>query len=322
MGNSITQGKVGLKADSSYEFSYRPWLWGKLIRAGLKVDMVGFHPYFFDEKEGSLPMSFEVDAVPFDRDCEAYYGITSAGFVNGSPSTGWTGAALPKFSDRINDPAKGYTPDVALIHLGTNDPDSTAEQVRATRTNIGEVIRVLRVKNPSVVILVAQLITGWKKINTQIDGLCTEWTTPTSPVIPVDMASGFINDPTLAGTMTYDHVHPNKAGQWWMMERWYNAIVQNLHDAVPPSMKGKPMVANKAGGEVSLSWSAADDNYGIKSYDIFVDGKLVASTNQSKLTYTLKTLRKGHRYTVGIRAKDWSGNVSNQIVTAISLKNK
>lgn len=44
IGNSITQGKIGLKADSSYEYSYRPWLWGKLVRAGLKVDMVSATP--------------------------------------------------------------------------------------------------------------------------------------------------------------------------------------------------------------------------------------------------------------------------------------
>ncbi len=230
IGNSITQGKIGLKADSSYEFSYRPWLWDKLRRAGFNVDMVGFHPYFFGEKEGSLTMKFEVGGVPFDGDCEAYYGITSAAFVNGSQSAGWTGKPLPKFSDRINDSLRGYTPDIALIHIGTNDRDSTIEQVEATRNNIGGIIRVLQNKNPSVIIMVAKLITGWKKINTQIDGLCKEWNTLQSPVVAVDMATGFINKPTLEGAMTYDHVHPNKKGQLFMMERWYEAIVQTLQD--------------------------------------------------------------------------------------------
>lgn len=125
IGNSITQGKAGLKGDSSYEYSYRPWLWEKLIKAGFKVDMVGFHPYFFDETKGNLSMEFIVNGIAFDRDCEAYYGITSAEFVNGSTSSGWTGAPLPKFADRINDAQKGYMPDMALIHIGTNDKDST-----------------------------------------------------------------------------------------------------------------------------------------------------------------------------------------------------
>jgi hypothetical protein len=168
IGNSITQGKIGLKGDSSYEYSYRPWLWDKLMRAGFKVDMVGFHPYFFDEKEGNLTMKFELNGVAFDRDCEAYYGITSADFLNGSASAGWTGAPLPKFADRINDPEKGYTPDIALIHMGTNDRDSTAEQVAATRKNIEAIIQALRNKNPSVAVFVAKLITGWKKIITRL----------------------------------------------------------------------------------------------------------------------------------------------------------
>jgi len=86
IGNSITQGKIGLKSDSSYEYSYRPWLWEKLIRTGFSVDMVGFHPYFFDEKNGNLILKFETNGIPFDRDSEAYYGITSSGVLRGSTS--------------------------------------------------------------------------------------------------------------------------------------------------------------------------------------------------------------------------------------------
>ena len=134
------------------------------------------------------------------------------------------------FLDRINDPAKGYTADIALIHIGTNDADSTQEQVAAARKNIGESITVLRSKNPRVLVLLAKLITGWKKINGQIDAICREWNTKESRVVAVDMTTGFINDPKMEGTMTYDHVHPNKAGQLFMMERWYKAIVQNLPD--------------------------------------------------------------------------------------------
>jgi hypothetical protein len=57
-------------------------------------------------------------------------------------------------------------------------------------------------------VIVAKLITGWKKINTRVDALCKELNTAQSPVVSVDMATGFINDPKVAGTMTYDYVHP------------------------------------------------------------------------------------------------------------------
>ena len=320
IGNSITQGKTGLKKDSSYEYSYRPWLWEKLLSSGFKVDMVGFHPYFFDEKEGSLSMNFVSHGLSFDRDCEAYYGISSAAFVAGSESKGWTGAPLPNFKDRINDPQKGYTPDIALIHLGTNDPDSTREQIAATRKNIGEIIRVLRDKNPAVVVTVARLITGWKKINDQVDALCEEWHTAQSPVVPVDMATGFINDPKVTGTMTYDHVHPNKAGQLFMMERWYNAILQNLHDRHPPSLKGKPVIAGIRGDNAMLSWGAATDNYGIKSYLILVNGKLVETIGGNNLEYRLKDMKRGVTYNVVVKAEDWSGNMSNEITATVNAK--
>jgi hypothetical protein len=264
-------------------------------------------------------MNFVSHGLSFDRDCEAYYGITSAAFVAGSESKGWTGAPLPTFKDRINDPQKGYTPDIALIHIGTNDPDSTREQIAATRKNIGEIIRVLRDKNPAVVVIVAKLITGWKKINGQIDDLCREWHTKKSPVVSVDMATGFINDPKQEGTMTYDHVHPNKAGQLFMMERWYQAILQNLNDVVPPSMKGKPVITNRGAGSVTLSWPAATDNYGIKSYLISVNGKVVATVGSDKRSFQLKDLGKGANHTITVRATDWWGNSSNAIAGTVKL---
>ena len=41
IGNSISQGKNEKKADSTFEYSYRPWLWEKLTLDGFNVDMVG-----------------------------------------------------------------------------------------------------------------------------------------------------------------------------------------------------------------------------------------------------------------------------------------
>ena len=126
IGNSITQGKNLKKPDSTFEYSYRPWLWEKLTLEGFNVDMVGYNPFFFLETEGNLTMNFKnKTGKPFDRDCEAYYGITSSAFLKGSEFTGWVGKPLPPFKERINDPVRGYTPDVALIHMGTNDADGS-----------------------------------------------------------------------------------------------------------------------------------------------------------------------------------------------------
>ncbi len=134
------------------------------------------------------------------------------------------------------------------------------------------------------------------------------------------MATSFINDPKVEGTMTYDHVHPNKKGQLFMMERWYNTILQNLRDVEPPSLEGKPVVVYKPGNAATISWSAANDNYGIKCYEIWVNGKVVATINQNNLAYKLNDLKKGMNYKIVIKAKDWSGNTSNEIATTIKKK--
>jgi hypothetical protein len=134
------------------------------------------------------------------------------------------------------------------------------------------------------------------------------------------MATGFINDPKAAGSMTYDYVHPNKAGQLFMMERWYNAIMQNLHDDKPPTLKGKPRLNYIDPKNITVSWGAADDNYGIKSYDILINGKVASSTSKNTLSYVLKDLRRKGNYKIGVRANDWSGNKSNAITTNLKLK--
>jgi hypothetical protein len=41
-----------------------------------------------------------------------------------------------------------------------------------------------------------------------------------------------------------------------------------------------------------LSWGAATDNYGIKSYLILVNGKLVATIGGNNLSYRLKDYEK------------------------------
>jgi lysophospholipase L1-like esterase len=320
IGNSITQGKIGLKSDSSYEYSYRPWLWEKLLRTGFNVDMVGFHPYFFDERNDNMMPGFESGGVSFDRDCEAYYGITSSQFVRGTTSTGWTGTPLPDFRKRINDPQRGYTPHIALIHIGTNDPDSTNQLVKDTRDNIVEIIRVLRQRNPSITVFVAKLITGWKKINNEVEEMCREVNTGQSRVVAVDMATGFINDPKLNGTMTYDYVHPNKAGQLFMMERWYNGIVENIRDTEAPVLAGRPVLTDKSSDRVAFSWPAATDNFGIKSYQIIVDGEVVAEISPHVLSYRINDARKRHVFKVSIKAKDWGGNFSNEITAAFKVK--
>ena len=225
MGNSITHGKIDKSTKTITQLSYRPWLWEKLDSAGINVDMVGYTHLFFDESASFMaatPISRYTGHV-FDRDHDSYYGIKSDGLLNGNPSTGWTGSALPKLSDRL----KTYTPDIALLHIGTNDDDA---DVNKTVSNIEVIIDELRIKNPNVVVFVAKLITTWSPINAKVDQIVTRKSSTASPVIAVDLATGFINDTANPNTaMTYDWVHPNLKGQQFMADRWYKAIQRQIN---------------------------------------------------------------------------------------------
>ncbi len=223
MGNSITQGKIDKTSKVITQLSYRPCLWEKLDSAGINVDMVGYTNLWFDETVSNMaitPVSQYTGHV-FDRDHDSFYGITSGGLLNGDSSSGWTGSALPKLSDRL----KTYTADIALLHIGTNDADAA---VNTTVSNIETIIDALRVNNPKVVVFVAKLITVWKPINAKVDQIVTNKSTEVSPVIAVDLATGFINDISKPGCMTYDWVHPNPLGQEFMAKRWFAAIQKYL----------------------------------------------------------------------------------------------
>ena len=226
MGNSITQGKINPVADSITEKSYRPWLWYRLLASGIKVDMVGYNPfYFLQDSTHKAPSSLYSEGIAFDNDNDAYYGITSDKLLRGSTSTGWTGRPLPSLTERLNDPQRGYTPDMALLHIGTNDADSLVHQ---SVDNIASIIQVLRQRNPRVVVFLAKLVTGWKAVNQHIDRIAAANTTKGSPVIVVDMTTGFVNDPKDPGSHTFDWVHPNERGQQWMADRWFAAIAGYL----------------------------------------------------------------------------------------------
>lgn len=229
IGNSITQGKSltpNVTVPATFgtitdQLSYRFWLWQSLDSLGLNVDFVGTNHIWFQEV-GSLAVTTPVSAYTghtFPRSHEAFYGIKTAGFVSGTTSDN---IVYPPFSTR----SKNFTADIALIHLGTNDNDVDSVQ---TRENIYTVIDLLRAQHDSIIIILAKTITGWKAVNKLVDRVCVAKGTAKSPVIPIDLATGFINDNLAYGTMTWDWVHPNQKGQKFMAKRWYDKILSSLN---------------------------------------------------------------------------------------------
>ena len=113
-------------------------------------------------------------------------------------------------------------PDIALVHLGTNDRDSSD-----LIAPLEDIIRLLRARNPQVVVLVGQLtLHDWKapwrrfRVNRMVDRL----NAPESPVVAVKHFEDWVEDPRRAEANTYDWIHPNPRGQTRMALAWFSAL--------------------------------------------------------------------------------------------------
>lgn len=196
IGDSITQ------ADSGHQ-SYRYPLWKKLVDTGIAFDMVG-----------SMSGNFKGDPdwpdyklMAFDRDHQGYWGFRVDEILTEIDS--WLGQ---------------NTPDVALIHLGTNDIFQT-QSVSGTLDELTQLIARFRVSNTQVTLLLAQVIPS-KFHNAELDALnigiadlVRILNTPESPIHLVDIGSGF--DPEAD---TYDGVHPNESGEAKMADIWVEGL--------------------------------------------------------------------------------------------------
>ncbi|MEL7070430.1 MAG: Ig-like domain-containing protein [Cyanobacteria bacterium J06581_3] len=213
IGDSITQADNGRN-------SYRRDLWNLLTQAGYNVDFVG--------SENKNKNNKDFPDSTFDPDHEGHWGWRTDEIINGKVNKANEG--------KLADWLLGYTPDIALIHLGSNDafqndtPESTADELK-------QVIDILRQDNPNVVVFLAQVISSASAsrdekvddLNALIPAVVTEKTQPGSPVILVNQNTGFN-----AAVDTYDGVHPNVNGEAKMALKWFDAIDTHLGGGTPP----------------------------------------------------------------------------------------
>ncbi|MEL6254007.1 MAG: SGNH/GDSL hydrolase family protein [Bacteroidota bacterium] len=235
LGNSITQAENN--GGSNQYNSYRRPLWILFQNAGTNVDFVG-----------SMTKAFNNVDPPnndFDWDHEGHWGWRADEILNGRPGQGniasWLG---------------GYTPDVALIHLGTNDAIAS-QTANSTITEIGSIIDALRVDNPNVEVYLAKIIystrSDWNTridaINALIPGLASSKNTANSPVSVVDMNA--LIDPSIH---LYDRAHPNTTGEQIMAQAWFDAINANT---LPVTLQSFSASINEK--KVRLDWSTANE---------------------------------------------------------------
>jgi endonuclease I/chitodextrinase len=81
-------------------------------------------------------------------------------------------------------------------------------------------------------------------------------------------------------------------------------------DTQAPTTPGNVLVSNETDSSFKVSWSASTDNNAVSGYEVFVDGNLVATTNN--LFYIVNNLNISTTYTVEILATDSDNNKSDK----------
>ena len=200
IGDSITQG--GHVGD---EYTYRLPLSELLEQEGVQADYVG-------SRTAGLDPAFQWPAS-FDAHHEGYYGQKTRDVVR------QVEAHLPALA----------APDIALVHLGTNDSGwrSGNDVVAPLKSLIVE----LRRQNPRVAVLVALPAKGVRD-----GGILLRWelwlmalgaSTRDSPVVTVDQSSDAQRQ------ATFDGVHPSPEGQRQMAGHWLQAMQAYLPKPKP-----------------------------------------------------------------------------------------
>jgi hypothetical protein len=207
LGDSITQG--GRK--DRPEYTYRYPLFYLLVDAGYPIDFIG-----------SMHQGLHADArwpserkPPFDLDHEGHYGW----------KTGKVAKSLPEWMKSYPAP-----PDIALIHLGTND-QKAEDYKTAIVEPLEAIVRKLRAENPEVVVLIGHLnFNGGAalEIRPLVEQMAQQLTTETSPVETVDHFEGWKENPEREDSDTFDWAHPNRQGQRKMAEKWFEAMKPHL----------------------------------------------------------------------------------------------
>ncbi|MBD3345430.1 MAG: PKD domain-containing protein [Chitinivibrionales bacterium] len=210
IGNSITEGDGG-------DATYRYFLWHLLIDNGYDVDFVGTK---YGTKDGPSPYDF-------DQDHQGTWGIRSDEVLT-----------------QIGDWARATNPDMALIHLGTNDigydndiHGETAETcAHKTSLELMNIIDTLRSVNSDIVVFLAQIIPAYfddwvRVLNDSIGFYGNAKSIARSPVIIVDQYNAL--EYIVAPDGDYkDGLHPNLNGQEKMANTWF-AAVESYHTINP-----------------------------------------------------------------------------------------
>lgn len=84
--------------------------------------------------------------------------------------------------------------------------------------------------------------------------------------------------------------------------------VTTLYDTEAPTAPKNLAVSSTTMNSITLTWGPSSDNIGVKSYEVYRNGKKITST--SATSYTNKSLASGQVYQYYVKAYDTAGNYS------------
>ncbi len=273
--------------------SYRYYLWQHLRKNGyaFNVDFVG-------TMSGVGEDSSDIPAyADFDLDHE-----------------GHPGYAIAEIADSLDAYLSQSVPDIVISYLGMQDiiagvdPDTAAREMKT-------VIEKLRVSNPRVVIIMGLLAplmdadsaeeAAHASLNEKLAHCAAASDLPLSPVILVDLSSGFTISDYKADGITL-----NDSGEKKMADRWGSALVRVLDEVI-----GKPAILSPSTGIFGkhqtwqmvgiVRFPLAERN--VRYAGIFVDGVLRRKAptvrwslpDSSGIAYRVTCDFSGKRFTPG-----------------------
>ncbi|WP_107452655.1 fibronectin type III domain-containing protein [Streptomyces sp. TLI_053] len=285
VGDSMTQGMEG-----DWTWRYRLWEWFR--NQHVAVDFVG--PYRGTKQPdapngppGPPPLQGEIEnpsAVPPPVD-GAYAQGVPAGFDSDHFAVWGRQAAQDK--DLIGPVVAQYRPDLVLFGIGFNDMGWLVSDAPGTLESVKAMVDRARAAKPDLRFAVANvpmrpliegrqdLIVKTRQYNTLLAKAIPSWSTPASPVEPVDWEGAYSCD-TNTCPAAYDNLHPNALGEFQIA----SAFERTLHDgygigqfvpSIPGTVPRRPVlpvnsvVAESAPSGVKVTWTPV---FGARGYTV------------------------------------------------------
>jgi len=237
LGDSITASVEAPK-------SYRYLLQDQLNAAGHTFD-------FFGTQSGDNDgLSNIVQRAGYDNDHEGHPSEPTGFFTENVSRAGLTGSDKSMLNGFLTLDYSS-APDVALVHIGTNDATGARfhnssptpnEALTAALTNIDKIISTLKGSNPNMKIFLAEIIPfgpdfnagdpnerNGAELNTsfidQFNAGVSNIANNDSSIFAVNMHDGFLNSDNSVNTSLFvDNVHPTQAGEQILADRFFNAL--------------------------------------------------------------------------------------------------